>query len=134
MTHTPVKLTLEDMWRTVETYLAAIESSNWEKVGQCFSEDAFYSHPVYGSVDLSNPIEVLGRDAIVTTLSQGRRERTWVHEVESFIASDNKSFIETTVREWAGGPIRSRSGAVGRFNDKGQLTRWVVYRTGSRAD
>lgn len=113
--------------RTVEQYLRGLESGDFDAVAACFTEDAFYSHPPY---EQGQPLaEAVGRNALIELLRARRGSRTWVHEVEPLHIGGDRGLLETTVREYAGGPVRSTSIGVATFAADGRLRRWVAYRS-----
>lgn len=112
---------------TVDRYLAGLESADFEMVGNCFADDAFYSHPPFEAG--GDRAEARGRTAILELLRTRRKSRGWTHEITGFFSGEGRCVIETRVREYAGGPVRSDSAGVGTFDTEGRITRWVAYRS-----
>ncbi|MFH5824670.1 nuclear transport factor 2 family protein [Georgenia sp. AZ-5] len=113
--------------RTVENYLNGLESADFDLVLSCFADDVFYSHPPYQA---GEPLaEAVGKQDLEKLIRQRRGGRGWIHEIDGLLISGDRCVLETTVREYEGGPVRSTSVGLGTFNADGLLTRWVALRS-----
>lgn len=118
-------MSAESIQATLNRYVEALESTDFEAAGACFTEDAFYSHPPFDGEDHRH--EARGRAGVVALLKAGRGERNWVHKTETFLVKDNRLFMEGELLNGDDGSHIGSYIASGTFNEDSLISRWVAY-------
>ena len=83
----------ERVRENAERYFAALRRFDLEGVAECFTEDAFYSHPPYDSA-VAERAEAVGRAAIVALLRTKRGPRSIVQEMRHCVVDGELAYLE----------------------------------------
>jgi ketosteroid isomerase-like protein len=76
-----------------ERYFAALRRFDLDAVAECFTEDAFYSHPPYDSA-AAERAEAVGPAAIVALLRTKRGPRPVVQEIRHCVVDGELVYLE----------------------------------------
>lgn len=88
-----------DARAVIDSYLSALERSEFDAAAECFATDVLYSHPPYAP---GGPrVEVRGRDALRAAFT-GRGTRSWRHRILVSVQRGSESIVEGGV-EGVGG-------------------------------
>lgn len=109
---------------TAERYFSALRAFDLDAVVDCFTEDAFYSHPPYDP-SADRRAEATGRPAIATMLRDERGDRPIVQEVRHCVVDGDIAYIEGTARVDSGDAFQWVSSV--RVAPDGRFRRYVSF-------
>lgn len=114
-----------------ERYFAALQRFDLDAVAECFTDDAFYSHPPFNPDD-SARAEAIGPAAIVELLRTKRGPRPTVQEIRHCAVDGELAYLEGIAYSPETGPehVLAEWVSSARVTADGRFRRCVFYASG----